>query len=216
MSIIQVKFAHKLKQSDIIIPLTNSSKSEMGDAYTKNQTEIQQTLVYGIMSPLIMVNNIVVDVVDVVDFELKSVDVTPTVNLTIKDRYKLLTTLDTPGIDNELRIQILPKFEDKYKKINLTFYITNFKQNGEYLSIRGEYKIPKFLSSNIKSFGEINTYSLYESIATETQLGFASNIEFNDGDKRWVYCDNKSYKELLDKEIQRSGVDTQILDYWID
>lgn len=216
MSIIQVKFDHKLKQSDIIIPLTNSSKSEMGDAYTKNQTEIQQTLVYGIMSPLIMVNNIVVDVVDVIDFELKSIDVTPTVNLTIKDRYKLLTTLDTPGIDNELRIQILPKFEDKYKKINLTFYITNFKQNGEYLSIRGEYKIPKFLSSNIKSFGEINTYSLYESIATETQLGFASNIEFNDGDKRWVYCDNKSYKELLDKEIQRSGVDTQILDYWID
>lgn len=85
MSIIQVKFDHKLKQSDIIIPLTNSSKSEMGDAYTKNQTEIQQTLVYGIMSPLIMVNNIVVDVVDVIDFELKSVDVTPTVNLTIKD-----------------------------------------------------------------------------------------------------------------------------------
>lgn len=216
MSIIQVKFDHKLEQSDIIIPLTNSSKSEAGDAYTKNQTEIQQTLVYGIMSPLIMVNNIVIDVVDVIDFELKSIDVTPSVNLTVKDRYKLLTTLDTPGIDNELRIQILPKFEDKYKKINLTFYITNFKQTGDYLTIRGEYKIPKFLSSNIKSFGEINTYSLYESIATETQLGFASNIESNDGDKRWIYCDNKSYKELLDKEIQRSGVDNQVLDYWID
>ena len=61
MSIIQVKFDHNLQQSDIIIPLTSSSKDEAKEAYTRNQSEIQQTHVYGIQSPLISVNSIVID-----------------------------------------------------------------------------------------------------------------------------------------------------------
>lgn len=216
MSLIQVKFDNTLKQSDIIIPLTNSSKEEAGEIYKDNQQEIQQTLIYGIQSPLIMINNIVVDFVDVVDFELKCTGVTPSVQLTVKDRYQLTSMFDAPGIDNELRIQILPKFEDKYKKINLTFFITSSKIGGDLITLKGEYKNSKFLSSNIKAFGEINTYKLFETAAIESQLGFASNITENEGDKRWVYCDNKSYKELLSNEIARSGVDLQICDYWVD
>lgn len=216
MSLIQVKFDHNIKQSDIIIPLTNSSHEEAGNAYVNNQPEIQQTSVYGIMSPLIMVNNIVVDFSDVLDFELKCVDVTPTVQMTVLDRYKLITILDTPGVDNELRVQILPRFDNIYKKINLTFFITNFQIRDNYITIKGEYKLPVFFSSNIKSFGEIDTYELYESIAIETGLGFASNIEKSGLDKRWIYCDNKTYSKLLSNEIKRSGYDNQILDYWID
>jgi hypothetical protein len=57
---------------------------------------------------------------------------------------------------------------------------------------------------------------LFESIAKETQLGFATNMAVNEGDKRWIYCDNKSYMDLLNNEITRSGTDAQICDYWID
>lgn len=216
MSIIQVKFDNTLKQSDIIIPLVNSSKDESGDAYKINQPEIQQTLVYGIQSPLIMVNNIVVDFSDVISFELKSSSILPEISIVVRDRYKLNEIVATPGIDNELRVQILPKFDNIYKKINLTFYITITKFHDKYISIKGIYKSPKFVSSYIKTFGEMNTYNLFETIAKETGLGFASNVENNDGDKRWVYCDNKSYKELLMYEIQKSGFDKCIYDYWID
>lgn len=216
MSLIQVKFDHSLVQSDIVIPLTHTTVSEGGEAYTDNQQEIQQTAIYGIQSPLIMVNNIVVDFSDVISFDLKCDHITPTISIIVRDRYKLTTMVDTPSIDNELRVQILPKFEDKYKKINLTFYITNMRIRENFISIDGIYKLSNFTSSNIKSFGEINTYKLFETIASETGLGFASNMEDNDGDKRWVYCANKSYKETLLGEIQRSGTDLQICDFWID
>lgn len=216
MAIVKVKFDNQLKQSDIIIPLTNSSIDEAGDAYVRNQPEKQQTLVYGIQSPLIMVNNIVVDFSDVINFELKCVKDTPSIDLTIKDRYQLISMIDSPGIDNELRVQILPKFDNIYKKINLTFYITNSQIRGNYITISGIYKVPKFTSDNIKSFGEINTYQLFEKIAIDSQLGFATNVESNDIDKRYIYCDNKSYKDLLFSEIKKSGADLQIYDYWVD
>ena len=214
MSVIRVKFDNILKQSDIIIPIAYSSKQEVGDTYKKNQVEKQQTLVYGIQAPLIMVNNIVVDFPDVISFELTCDKITPDVHIVFHDRYNLTTSLDTPSLDNELRVQILPKFEDKYKKINLTFFITQMKINNGVISITGEYKVPKFTSSNIKSFGEISSYKLFETVAQETGLGFATNVE-DTNDIRYRYCDNKSYKELLRDEVARSSKDS-IYDYWVD
>lgn len=213
---IQVKFENTLEQSDIIIPLTNSSEEEAGKDYRDNQPAIQQTSVYGIQAPLIMVNNIVVDFTDVIYFNLKSKSRYPEIDITVRDRYNLLASLDTPGIDNELRVQVLPKFDNKYKKINLTFFITRTTFRGDEISIKGVYKLSKFTSSQIKSFGEIGTYGLFETIATETGLGYATNIESSEEDKRWVYCDYKSYGELLDTEISLSGFETKIYDWWID
>lgn len=215
MAIIQVKFDSTLKQSDIIVPLTNSSRDEAEEVYTQNRPAVQQTAVYGIQSPLIMINNIVIDFSDVLLFELSCVYDTPSVKLVVRDRYKLISTIDTPSVDNELRIQILPKFEDKYKKINLTFYITRSSVSGNIIDIRGEYKLSKFTSDNIKSFGEISTYQLIEKIAQETGLGLASNVA-DSNDKRYIYCNNKSYNDLLQSEIEMSGSDMQVYDYWID
>lgn len=215
MGVIQVKFDHTLQQSEIVVPLIHSSKQEAGEAYEPNQSERQQTLVYGIQAPLIMINQIVVNFLDIISFELLCENQLPEVHMVVRDRYKLTTLLDSPGIDNELRVQILPKFEDKYKKINLTFYITQMRNNNGDIYITGEYKISKFVSSNIKSFGEISIYKLFESVAQETQLGFATNVEDNDL-KRYIYCDNKSYKDLLRNEIMRSCNEMEIYEYWID
>ena len=215
MSVIQVKFDNCLKQSEIVIPLIHSSKQEAQDAYTPNQSERQQTMVYGIHAPLIMINKIVVNFLDVTSFELLCENQLPEVHMVVQDRYKLTTLIDSPSIDNELRIQILPKFENIYKKINLTFYITQMKNNNGEIHITGEYKSSKFTSSNIKSFGEVSIYKLFESVAQETQLGFATNVE-DDGFKRYIYCDNKSYKDLLRNEIMRSCNEMVIYEYWID
>lgn len=216
MAQIQVKFDNTLKQSDIIIPLTNSSPDEAGENYHKNQTDIQQTSVYGIQSPLIMVNNVVIDFTDVLSFSLVCKYKHPSVEMVIKDRYNLISSLDTPSIDNELRVQILPQFDGKYKKINLTFYITNIRIVNNIITLKGEYKLTDLTSTQIKSFGEISTYKLFETISSETGLGFASNMEDNEDDKRYVYCDYKSYSDILNREIAYSGHDLQICDWWID
>lgn len=216
MSLIQVKFDNQLNQSEIIIPLTNSSKDEMGDNYVQNIPEIQQTSVHGIQAPLVMVNNIVVDVKDIMRFSLISTGPEPSLSMTFADRYHLTTSIDTPSIDNELRVQILPKFDGVYKKIDLTFYITYININKNVITLSAKYKSSSLIMSRLMSFGETNTYDLFEKIAKNTGLGFASNVETNDSDKRFVYCDNKSFSELMEREIGFSGFDNRVYDYWID
>lgn len=225
MSKIEVKFDNQLKLTDIIVPLTNSSITESGQYYRDNQAEIQQSLVYGIHAPLIMINNIVIDFDEVLEFSLKSVGPMPTVSMIVRDRFNLINTLDNPNLDNEIRIQIIPKFDNAYKKINLSFYISNIKISNGIITLTGLYKIPKFTSSQFKAFGNISMYSLCEEISKETGLGFASNVS-NTNDDRYVYCDNKSYMEILSREIVHSSTyngstdlnSTKlcVFDWWID
>ena len=216
MGQIIVEFDNTLEQSDIIIPLVSSSEEEAGNNYTDNKSEIQQTSVYGIQVPLISINNIVIDFDSVIDFSLKSKDVYPSLSMTVMDKYNLISSIDMPGMDNEIRIQILPQFDNVYKKINLTFYIGKTKISGNYITLTGIYKAPDYTKTNYKAFGELNTYDLFSQVAKETHLGFATNVKTNDQDKRFVYCDFKSYEDLLEKEINLAGSTTDIYDYWID
>lgn len=216
MSIIRVKYDPTLVQSEIIARLDNSSPEEAGDDYQKNPVEIQQTSVYGVMCPIIAINNVMVAVEDIWSFTLNDTGRVPSVDLTIYDRKKLIEYLRTPGNDNELRVQILPPFDDAYKKINLSFFITSFSQGsrGE-LYISASYKLSNFTSTKFKSFGQISLYNLCDSIASESKLGFATNVE-DAGDNRYIYCPYISYQNTIDREINRSGNKTLIYDYWID
>lgn len=216
MSQVIVEFDNTLKQSEIVMPLVSSSPQEAGNNYTKNQSGVQQTHVFGIQVPIIAINNIVIDFTDIIEFTLKSTDVLPSVSMIVRDKYGLIGAIDMPDVDNELRVQILPQFENAYKKINLTFFINKIRINNDYLTINGIYKLSSFTSANFKSFGELNSYNLFSNIAKETGLGFATNVKSNDQDKRYVYCNYKSYKDLLDREISFGGNQIEIYDYWID
>jgi hypothetical protein len=77
------------------------------------------------------------------------------------------------------------------------------------------YKVSAFISSRIEAMGELDTYSLFKKAAMDTGLGFATNIAQGD-DIRYVYCNNKSWQDLLYEEIQQSGKDQQMLDWWVD
>lgn len=217
MATIKVEFDSTLKKPDIIIPLTNSSLDESGVHYRNNWQQVQQTSVYGIETPLIMINNIVVDFMDVISFNLKSIGSIPQVDMEVKDRDGLSASVDTPGLDNQICVQIIPQFDNAYKKINLVFSISNFSLRNGNIKLTGVYKVPKLLSSSFKSFGEITTYNLFKEIATDSELGFASNCQNDESDKRYIYCDNLSYSEVMEREINRSKSDaTHIYDYWID
>ena len=217
MAKIEVKYDPTLEQSEIIARLDNTSPEEAGDDYEGNQTALQQTSIYGVQCPIIAVNNIMVAYEDILSFELDDTGRIPRVSLHIIDRKSLIQYLDSPGNDNELRIQILPPFEDAYKKINLTFFISDYSMGtgGDDLFITGDYKLPKFTSSQFKSFGEVTLYDLFDQVASDTGLGFATNVEAGD-DARFVYCPYNSYKNILEKEISHSGDESVIYDWWID
>ena len=215
MSVITIEFDNTLDKSKIIMPLLSSSQKEAGDDYNNNLTDKAQTSVFGIQTPLIKINSVIIDFDAIHYFSLKSTGKLPELVLTVEDRYELTTNIDTPTNDNEVRIQILPKFDNAYKKIDLTFFISNIQVTGSLLKLTCTYKVSDLLSSRFKTYGEIDTYSLFKEIAAETKLGFATNISALN-DIRYMYCDNKSYIDLMNDEIQYSNATEHIMDWWVD
>lgn len=216
MGIILKEFDDTLEKSEIIMQLRSSSVEEAGEDYKDSHlTDKAQTSVFGIQIPLIMINKTVIDFDCVRFFSLQSTHALPELSLTVEDRFELINNIDKPYTDNEVRIQILPKFENAYKKINLTFYINSINVNGSLISISGTYKLPELTSSQFKTFGEIDTYSLFKKVAQDTKLGFATNIT-KLSDNRYVYCNNKSLLDILNYEIEYSNSTEHILDWWID
>jgi hypothetical protein len=215
MSIVQIEFDNKLKKSEIITPLLSSSKSELGESYNSSHTDKAQTSVIGIKMPLIKINSTVIDIDSINYFSLKSEGRLPELMMVVEDRYELINNIDKPSHDNEVRVQIIPFFENTYKKIDLTFYISSINVNGKILKLNCMYKLPELVSTRFKTFGEIDTYTLFKNNANDTKLGFATNIS-ELTDKRYVYCDNKSILDMLNDEIQFSNASDHILDWWVD
>lgn len=214
MGQIQLEFDNTLKFSDIIMPLLSSSPAQMGE-HAKPNVDRLQTSVFGIQVPLISINSTVIDFDSVNYFSLSCEGPVPTLSMMVEDKYKLIQNVDKPRQDNEVRIQILPRFDDAYKKINMTFHIASINVVGQYISMTCTYKVPAFISSRIEAMGELDTYSLFKKAATDTGLGFATNIAQGD-DVRYVYCNNKSWQDILYEEIQQSGKEQQMLDWWVD
>lgn len=216
MGQIYVEFDNSLDKSSIITPVVASSKDEAGENYRDaKRTDKAQTKVVGILAPLISINNTVIDIDSVINFTLSSEKVLPQLTMTVNDKYKVITNIDKPGVDNEVRIQILPQFENAYKKIDLTFYISKMSVNNNHINIIATYKSPDLMSSHFGSFGSVDTYTLFKTVAAMGRLGFASNIS-NTNDERYVYSANKSLLTLMEKQIAFATADNIILDYWID
>lgn len=216
MSIITLEFDNTLEKTNIVMPINSSSKAEAGEDYNdSNLTEIAQTAVFGIQVPLIAINSTIIDFDSIRYFNLKSQSELPELTLTVEDRFELINNLDKPSHDNEVRIQILPRFDNAYKKIDLTFYINSIQVNGSLVRLSCSYKLPVLSSSQFRTFGELDTYTLFKSIATETGLGFATNIA-QGNDIRYTYCDNKSLLDLMIDEINYANATEHIMDWWID
>ena len=215
MGQIKLEFDNTLPKSDIIVPMLSVSEGEGSNNDTSDTTDKSQLQVFGIQVPLIMINNTVIDFDAVSYFSLKSNGPLPSLVMTVEDRYGLIGNIDKPKNDNEVRVQILPRFDNAYKKINMTFYMSNINVSGKFISLTCTYKLPKLTSSKFETYGELNTFDIFKTAAEETGLGFATNITAG-SDNRYIYCDNKSWLDILNNEIQFSGIESQVLDWWID
>ena len=211
MSVISVKYDHTLEQSDIVVNLAAPNDGE-----ATNLSGISQTKIHGIFTPIVSISNMSYDWNQVLKMTLYNNERIPKLDLVIDDGQKLISTVNNQINDNEVRLQILPPYENTYKKINLTFYIDTIEIIDNKVYITATYKLADLHKSRLKSFGQINSYNLFDKIASECKLGFATNCESNDEDSKFVYCDNISYETLMEREIKMSGSQNQVFDYWID
>lgn len=212
---ITVKRDPQIELPQIVTALMETDQSQTGEP-EYNTTTIRQTDVYGIMCPLLALNGIAVDMQDLIMFELDCTGVLPTVDFEFKDRNNLFSQYNIPSTSNELQVQIIPPTDATYRKINMLFYITDIQMDDGVISGSAVYKIPGLLNNKANALGECTTYELCDKISIESQLGFASNIAATD-DKRFIYCDFKTYGDMLKEEIQNSSADeTHVYDCWVD
>lgn len=207
----------QLEKPKIITNLREPGPDEVAeDTESDAYGHSQQTKVFGILCPLISLNGVAVDFGDVVNFELDATSTIPTVKFAIHDRDGQIASYLDPGNDNEMIVQIIPHFDNTYKKVNLVMLVDDVKMNGGIISGTAQYKLSKLTESRFKALGQLTTYDLFNQISIDTGLGFASNAEATE-DQRFIQCSYESYKEVLQREINKSGSSADhVYDWWID
>jgi hypothetical protein len=216
MAQIEVKYDPTLELEPIQDIMYNTSKYEPGDdSVNVSNGEVEQTKITGIAAPLVKINDITINFTQIKSFNLSCKGFLPTLNLCVYDMLGLTKQLDHPKGDNLVRIEILPPFEDVYKKVNLRFYITNFQSEGDLLYLTCKYNVSELYRNRLEAWGEMSTYQLADKIAKDSKLGLASNVSEID-DKRYMYCRNQSFIDKIEEEIVRSGVQKVTPQCWID
>ena len=204
---IEVKQDHKLQFPTIEVPKYNESDDE--GANIAKQTNIE-----GVFVPLFRFNNLTITFEMVQNMKLTCTRV-PEIHVEIKDFLDFIKIMDTPGLDNILYMQILPPFDDAYKKIQLGFRITNVKIKGSLVSLSGSYYVPKIEQNVMKPYGFLSTYDLFEKVSNEYGLGFCSNVSGTQ-DERYIYNANKKPLSFLNDEIVYAGEKEHVFEWWVD
>lgn len=212
MAQITVKYDPTLQIEKIEDLMYATDKEEQQD---DRQAEVQQTKITGILTPLVKINNIVLLWDKITRFELSSTRFLPELTFTFKDNLGFTKSLDQPGNDNLVLVQILPPFDEAYKKINLRFFIENIKITGDKVTVSCKYNVPALYQYKLESLGKLSTYDYLDKVATDCGLGYASNLNGTE-DEKYIYIRNTNYLRSVEHEICLSGSDTCILDSWID
>lgn len=212
MAQITVKYDPTLQIEKIEDLMYATDKEEQQD---DRQAEVQQTKITGILTPLVKINNIVLLWDKITRFELSSTRFLPELTFTFKDDLGFTKSLDQPGNDNLVLVQILPPFDEAYKKINLRFFIENIKITGDKVTVSCKYNVPALYQYKLEALGKLSTYDYLDKVATDCGLGYASNLDGTE-DEKYIYIRNTNYLRSVEHEICLSGSDTCILDSWID
>lgn len=223
MALIEEIYKPTFEEPTTVDILVSTNGDNTGDNKPSNST-IDVLKITGKLIPLIRINSHVIDGTQIKNLRLNCNELVPTLVFSIYDKQNLSSMFDNIDSDNEVNLQILPKFEDKYKKINLRFFITNITSNNGIINITCSLNITKDengernnIWSNIwECWGELTTFDFCNENAKKYGLGFASNIN-NTDDKRFIYSNGSSnIIDLFKKEVYRGGNPRSILDCWID
>lgn len=206
-----------IRDPKLVLPTINVplySESLENDPADGSENPKQQTKIDGIETPLIKINDTTILFYSINYLKLECNPI-PVLTVEIEDDMGLIKTLDSPTNDNTLQLQIIPPFDNTYKKINLLFFITSLSIDNSTLYINAVYKVPGIYDNIMKSYGKLSSFSFYDTISKEYSLGFASNISAS-SDERYMYNPNKSTTRFLDDTIKYSGFRQHVYDYWID
>lgn len=201
---------------------TNSNEEESpttGGA--GNKPIADNTRIDGIMYPIIMMDAHVIPQNFILEFYLTYTTFSPTLRLAIT-KYDGLS-LNTPGMVNKVTVIMVPPADGTYKKISMDFYIDSRSDFDTFIQLSCSLFYPALRKTYTKAIKEngnskLSTYSLFETIAKETQFGFAATENCkNIADNKTRLAINQNYEDMLVSHLQFSGLDDMsFFDAWID
>lgn len=218
------------KKYDAPKPKNNDDEHLDGVPSIENVTE-DQVKTEGIYFPIIQVNNTTVESKHIESMRLVYTGFIPTITVVINDFDGFIRFKDVPGINNILKLVIIPPKDGAYRKISLPFKITSYSVFGDELYYTAEYKLDDLYKDNFSSinFGGCtpcnqaknplpNTWEYLHYISSQLGLGFASTEKCKDiADNLPRLLQNISYEKFITQSIEYGGLDEKsIFDCWID
>ena len=144
----------------------------------------------GMEFPLVMINNYRFSQEDIVSFEIDMDGMLPTISLTVTDSRSQFTIESFPRDGDAINVRLASRAKSTYKDIRIDFDIDSVdspaRSNMDYgtgtakFTFTGKMKVPGLFAEGCKSYGIGTTINHLESIATDLQLGLATNIDTTD------------------------------------
>lgn len=175
---------------------------------------------------LISINNYTFSDEDIRSMLLKVDSKIPTVDIVLEDSLGLFKTDTYPRDGDVINLRLGARQKETYKDIRIDFDITRVNSptanpqdpsgRGIKYTISGRMKVPGLYADISKSYGKGTSLDHIESIATELQLGLATNIDSAD-DEMNLFIAYDSINDKLDELVTHSYIsDDSFQTYSID
>lgn len=196
-------------------------------------TNFDDLAVDAIHRPVVKLNNIVLNGMQIEYFKLSSIGLVPSLIISVKDTDGMIKFSDVPGYDNVITIVMIIPTDGVYKKISLDFYIVSCKFYGNSITYMATFKCMPLEKTHLEqiTFDGCNskmcqlpatdkptTYKLLHNIANMCGLGFAATQqtkEIKDYNYRLIH--SQKYIDVIREHTAFGGLDeNSIFDSWID
>ena len=124
--------------------MPNDMRSDEDEELIGNNLEYNSLKANGLMYPIVQVNTRVIDYTQIVKLVINYDELLPSIYIKIKDYNRETQIMDMPGLNNSIKVIIIPEVNYRYKSIALEFNITNCEINGIYVTYSGVYKLLAF------------------------------------------------------------------------
>lgn len=195
--------------------------------------EVDSTKVSGILYPLVSINNRRITYDDIISMSILYNDFLPTISITVNDDEGIIKATDIPGLNNSIKVILVPQINNTYKSIKLEFEITGCNIVGNKILYSGVYKLNAFKKMYLEEITyagcsnndctsnenkQPNTWECLHEIARKCKLGFSSTDHCKDvNDRLPRLMQRQTYTNFIQQHIKWGGTDERnIFDCWVD
>jgi len=163
------------------------------------------------LSPIVKINNFVLNATYLTDFSIDCTGFVPTCNLSFYDITEQFTEVNYPKDGDLMKVYIgTGGKEETWKPIRIDFQIlsvSNYNDEGvTVFDISGEMEIPGLELDKCEVFKDKTSFDACREIAKNLKLGFASNVQGSDDAQIWIN-NYTTESKFMSKIIQHAYVD---------